>query len=161
VEPTPAVFFDLTAAVASDTAEVLTGNVSVIDPDEGEAFIVMSTIMGTFGPLSIMEDGSWTYTLDTANEVIAALINGKRETDTIIIETFDGTTAEFVITITGVGVDIGGANNVAVVIDTGPGDTGELRYALGDDGPLAQGEIEVSVKRLDDDLDKAAFLFVS
>jgi hypothetical protein len=84
--------------------------------------------------------------------VIAALISGERETDTITIESVDGTTAELVITITGVGGDTGGANKVAVIIDTDPGDTGELRYALDDDGPLAAGRIEVAVKRLDDDL---------
>ena len=31
-------------------------------------------------------------------------------------------------------------------------DTGELRYALGADGPLAAGRLEVAVKRLDDTL---------
>ncbi|MBT1450782.1 VCBS domain-containing protein [Glaciecola sp. XM2] len=151
-EQIPAVFFDLGAAVSSDTTELLTGSVSVIDPNEGEAVIVASTLTGTFGTLSIDEDGAWTYDLDTSNAVIAALISGERETDTFIIESFDGTTAELVITITGVGGLPTGANNVAVIVDTLDSDTGELRYALGDDGPLAQGRVEVSVKRLDDDL---------
>ena len=152
VEPTPAAFFDLTAAVPSDTQEALTGAVSVIDPDEGEAFIIASTLTSTFGTFSIIDDGSWTYNLDTSNQVIAALVSGERETDTITIESVDGTTAELVITITGVGGNTGGANKAAVIIDTNDGDTGELRYALGDNGPLAQGRIEVLVKRLDDDL---------
>ena len=152
VEPTPAVFFNLAGALPSDSTEPLTGMVSVIDPDEGEAFVIESSLTSTFGAFSIVEDGSWTYTLDTNNPVIAALISGERETDTITIESVDGTTAELVITITGVGGDTGGANKVAVIIDTDPGDTGELRYALDDDGPLAAGRIEVAVKRLDDDL---------
>jgi VCBS repeat-containing protein len=158
-EPTPAAFFGLTGAVASDTTEALTGNVSVIDPDDGEAFILVSSMTGTYGSFSILEDGSWAYNLDTANAIIAALKVGERETDTFIIESFDGTTAELVITITGSIVVNTGANNVAVIIDTDDGDTGELRYALGDNGPLAQGKIEVSVKRLDDDLgDGDAFI---
>ncbi|GAA0854762.1 VCBS domain-containing protein [Aliiglaciecola litoralis] len=158
-EPTPAVFFDLTGTLPSDSTEPLIGMVSVIDPDEGEAFIIESSVDSTFGSFSITEDGAWTYTLDTTNSVIAALINGERETDTITIESLDGTTAEVVITITGVGGDTGGANKVAVIIDTDPGDTGELRYALGDDGPLAAGRIEVAIKRLDDSLgDGDAFI---
>ena len=158
-EPTPAVFFDLAGALPSDSTEPLTGVVSVIDPDAGEAFIIESTGNTTFGSFSILEDGSWTYTLDTTNTTIAALISGERETDTITIESVDGTRAELVITITGVGGDTGGANKAAVIIDTDPSDTGELRYALGDDGPLAAGRIEVSVKRLDDDLgDGDAFI---
>ncbi|WP_299074893.1 VCBS domain-containing protein [uncultured Paraglaciecola sp.] len=151
-EPTPAAFFGLTAAVASDTTEALTGKVSVIDPDEGEAFIVESMLTGTFGALSMLEDGSFSYALDSTNPTIAALVVGERETDTFTIESIDGTTAELVITITGSIVVNTGANNVAVIIDTNDGDTGELRYALGSNGPLAQGKIEVSVKRLDDDL---------
>jgi VCBS repeat-containing protein len=148
VEPTPAAFFELAGAVPSDTATV-TGQVSVIDPDEGEALIVESTVVGTYGSLSILEDGSWTYTLDTTNATIAALLVGERETDTLVIESLDGTTAELVITITGTIVVNTGANNVAVIIDT-TDDTGELRYALGDNGPLAQGRVEAKVKRLDD-----------
>jgi VCBS repeat-containing protein len=158
-QPTPAAFFDLTAAIASDATEALTGTVTVVDPDEGEAFIIPASFSSTFGEFAIIDNGAWTYMLDTSNTIIAALVSGERETDTITIESVDGTTAELVITITGVGGDTGGANNVAVIIDTDPSDTGELRYALGDNGPLAQGRITVSVKRLDDELgDGDAFI---
>ena len=151
-EPTEAVFFNLAAAVPSDQVDPLTGTVSVIDPDEGEAFIIPASATTTYGSFSILEDGSWTYTLDTTNDVIAALVVGERETDTVTVESVDGTTAELVITITGTIVIDTGANNVAVIIDTDPGDTGELRYALGDGGPLAAGRVTAKIKRLDDDL---------
>lgn len=151
-EPTPAVFFDLTGTLPSDQVDPLTGVVSVLDPDEGEAFIIPSSATMTYGSFSILEDGSWTYTLDTSNPIIAALLVGERETDTVTIESVDGSTAELAITITGtIAVDTG-ANNVAVIIDTDPGDTGELRYALGDGGPLAAGRVTAKIKRLDDDL---------
>ena len=151
VEPTPAVFFNLTGALPSDSVDPATGMVSVIDPDEGEAFIVPATVSSTYGVFSIAEDGAWTYTLDTDNPVIAALVTGERETDTVTIESVDGTTAEVSITITGVGGETGGANKAAVIIDTDPGDTGELRYAIGGD-PLAAGRVTMKLKRLDDDL---------
>ncbi|MFT2089717.1 VCBS domain-containing protein [Paraglaciecola sp. 2405UD69-4] len=156
-EPSPAVFSELTGAIASDEA-TSTGTVIVADPDEGEAFIVESSLTGTYGTLAILEDGSWTYTLDTNNATIAALIVGERETDTFTIESLDGTTAELTITISGTVVVATGANNVAVIIDT-TDDTGELRYALGDNGPLAAGRVAVKVKRLDDELgDGDAFI---
>ncbi|MCF2947518.1 VCBS domain-containing protein [Paraglaciecola aquimarina] len=153
-EPTPAVFFGLTGAIAGDEA-TSTGAVSVLDPDDGEAFIQPASLTGMYGTLDILDDGSWTYTLDTNNATIAALVVGERETDTFTIESFDGTTAELAITITGTVVVNTGANNVAVIVDTLDSDTGELRYALGDNGPLAAGRIEVKVKRLDDDLGNA------
>jgi VCBS repeat-containing protein len=158
-ESTPAAFFDLTASTPSNATTALTGTVTVVDPDEGEAFIVPASFGSTFGDFAILEDGSWTYLLDTTNSIIAALVSGERETDSITIESLDGTTATLEITITGVGGDSGGANKVAVIIDTDPSDTGELRYALGSDGPLAQGRVTASVKRLDDDLgDGDAFI---
>ena len=157
-EAVPAAFFDLTGALAADATDALTGAVSVIDPNEGEAFIVPALIIGTYGSLSILEDGSWTYTLDSTNATIAALVVGERETDTFTIQSNDDSTAELVITITGTVVVNTGANNVAVVIDTDSGDTGELRYKIGDDG-LAQGKITAKIKRLDDELgDGDAFI---
>lgn len=158
-EPIPAAFFNLTAAMSSNSTEALIGTVNVIDPDEGEAVIIPASFSSTFGQFAIMDNGAWTYLLDTTNSVIAALVSGESETDTITIESFDGTTAELVISITGVGGDTGGANKVAVIIDTLSTDTGELRYALGINGPLAQGRITASVKRLDDELgDGDAFI---
>ena len=88
------------------------------------------------------------------------MVQGDRETDTIPISSVDGTTAELVITINGVGgAAPSGENNVAVIIDTDAGDTGELRYALDADGPLAAGRVELKIKRLDDTLgDGDAFI---
>ncbi|WP_394497230.1 VCBS domain-containing protein [Shewanella sp. ENK2] len=141
-EPTPAAFFDLTGRIASDEATAA-GAVSVLDPDDGEAFIVQTTLMGTYGTLAILEDGSWTYTLDTANATIAALVVGESEIDTFTIESFDGTTAELAITITGTIVVDTGANNVARMADTSLTADAELRLTT---EPLAEGSISTTIK---------------
>jgi VCBS repeat-containing protein len=114
----------------------------------------------TYGTFSILASGAWEYTLDTTNPTIAAMVQGDRETDTIQISSVDGTTAELVITINGVGgAAPSGENNVAVIIDTDASDTGELRYALDAAGPLAAGRLELKIKRLDDSLgDGDAFI---
>lgn len=158
---TPAAFFNLVGATNSDNTEVVTDTVTVIDPDPGEDMLVEQTATTTqYGTFSIQASGTWEYTLDTSNPVIAAMVQGDRETDTIPIESVDGTTAELVITINGVGgAAPSGENNVAVIIDTDAGDTGELRYALDGAGPLAAGRLELKIKRLDDDLgDGDAFI---
>ncbi|QBF81472.1 hypothetical protein EXU30_01250 [Shewanella maritima] len=141
-EPTPAVFFDLTGRIAADEATT-TGLVSVLDPDEGEAFIVQATLMGTYGSLAILEDGSWTYSLNTADPVIAALVVGESEIDTFTIESLDGTTAELIITITGTVVVDTGANNVARMADTTTDADAELRLTT---DPLAEGSISATIK---------------
>jgi VCBS repeat-containing protein len=142
VEPTPAVFFGLTGAIASDEA-TSTGAVSVLDPDDGEASVVDSTLTGTYGDLSILADGSWTYTLDTTDATIAALIVGERETDTFTIESFDGTTAELVVTISGTVVVATGDNKVARMADTTTTADAELRLTT---AALAEGSISTTLK---------------
>ncbi|MCL1068213.1 VCBS domain-containing protein [Shewanella olleyana] len=142
VEPTPAVFFDLTGRIAADEATT-TGLVSVLDPDDGEAFIVQTTLMGTYGTLAILDDGSWTYTLDTADPTIAALVVGESEIDTFTIESYDGTTAELAITITGTVVVATGDNNVARMADTSTDADAELRLTT---DPLAEGSISTTIK---------------
>ncbi|MGB5689046.1 MAG: VCBS domain-containing protein, partial [Woeseiaceae bacterium] len=158
---TPAAFFNLVGAINSDSNDVLMDMVTVIDPDPGEDLLVEQTATTTqFGTFSILPSGTWEYALDTTNPTIAAMVQGDRETDTIPISSVDGTTAELVITINGVGgAAPSGENNVAVIIDTDPGDTGELRYALDAAGPLAAGRLELKIKRLDDTLgDGDAFI---
>ncbi|NNE36058.1 MAG: hypothetical protein HKN13_12525, partial [Rhodothermales bacterium] len=150
---TPAVFFNLVGAINSDSTDVLMDMVTVLDPDPGEDMIVEQTATTTqYGTFSILPSGTWEYTLDTTNPAIAAMVQGDRLEDTIPIASVDGTAADLVITINGVGGTPSGNNNVAVIIDTDPGDTGELRYALGGGGPLAAGRVELKIKRLDDSL---------
>jgi VCBS repeat-containing protein len=141
-ENTPSVFFDLTGRIAGDET-TSTGAVSVLDPDDGEAFILQTTLMGTYGTLEILDDGSWTYTLDTTDATIAALIVGESELDTFTIESFDGTTAELAITITGTVVVATGANNVARMADTSTDADAELRLTT---DPLAEGSISTTIK---------------
>ena len=141
-EPTPAAFFGLTGRIAGDETTA-TGAVSVLDPDEGEASIVASTLIGTYGDLSILADGSWTYILDTTDATIAALVVGESEIDTFTIESFDGTTAELAITITGTVVVATGENNVARMADTSTDADAELRLTT---DPLAEGSISTTIK---------------
>ncbi|MEM8981844.1 MAG: VCBS domain-containing protein [Pseudomonadota bacterium] len=158
---TPAAFFNLVGAVNSDSADVIMDTVTVIDPDPGEDMLVeQANVATTYGTFSILPSGTWEYALDTANATIAALVQGDRVTDTIQISSVDGTTADLVITINGVGgAPSGGSSKVAVIVDTDASDTGELRYALDGAGPLAAGRVELKIKRLDDDLgDGDAFI---
>jgi len=75
---------------------------------------------------------------------------------------YNSSTSEASVESTG---DAGGpgtdGNKIAEIRDTDASDTGELRYALGDDGPLAAGRVELALKRLDDDLgDGDAFITI-
>jgi len=155
----PATFAgDTTGSVDSDATMAITGTVMVTDPDMGEDTLVAQTNAAlTYGSFTIGADGMWSYLVDGTNADVQALTTGNTLTDEASFTSADGTAGTVTITINGVAA--AGPNQFAVIMDTDATDTGELRYALGGDGPLAAGRVEAKVKRLDDNLgDADAFI---
>ena len=75
-ENTPAEFEGLTASTTNTVTGDLTGTINVIDDDAGEnAVTAVSGLMTTYGMFSIESTGAWSYTLDTANPSVAALVD--------------------------------------------------------------------------------------
>ncbi|MEO9944371.1 VCBS domain-containing protein [Paraglaciecola sp.] len=164
--PIAASFFGLTGTMNSDETS-LTGDVVIVDANEGEAYIVESTITGDYGTLAILEDGSWTYTLNTDDETISVLEKGNFVLETVTIESVDGTTADLVITVVGTLVvdtgdasglgtsnnqyanvtDVAGTSDDAIATVDGitatiqADDTGELRIDLGSDNTIEIGRM--------------------
>jgi hypothetical protein len=65
---TPAAFFNLVGAVNSDSAEPITGTITVIDADPGEAVLLEEINSATtYGSITVMSSGAWEYTLDTTD----------------------------------------------------------------------------------------------
>ncbi len=105
-----------TGAVTEDGASTLTtsGNLSVTDSDSGEADFTAATVTGTYGSLTIDASGSWSYDADNSQTVIQALGSGDTLTETLSVQTADGTTQNIVIT-------INGTNDTAVISGTTTG----------------------------------------
>lgn len=142
----PATFTGLTANVANNVTEDLTGTVKISDDDAGEDMAEVQTdVATTFGTFSISETGAWTYTLYTANATIASLVDENDSvTDTIAIASIDGTAAELVITITGAPNQSGAPTKAAKITDNMTDDAGELRYKLSTSDIIPAGKISVS-----------------
>ncbi|MGB5353306.1 MAG: VCBS domain-containing protein, partial [Woeseia sp.] len=141
---TPAAFFNLTGFISSDSTEVLMDTVTVVDPDPGEDLIVEQTAtMTQYGTFSILSSGTWEYTLDTTHPTIAGLGSGESVIDTIVIASLDGTTATLEITIRAPVVVPSGLQ-AAVIRDSDPSDTGELRYDI---TAQLSGRLEVTYDR--------------
>ncbi len=146
----PATFSGLTASVANNVSEDLTGVIVINDDDPGEDMAEVQTgVATTFGVFSIEASGAWTYTLDTSNATISSLVDETDSvTDTVAIASVDGTTAELVITIFGAPTTGGGEPTLAAKItDSMTDDAGELRYKL--DSAVAQGKLTVSFLKED------------
>ncbi len=114
-----------TGTVTEDRALVASGVLTVTDVDAGEAAFVAGTLAGTYGSATLAADGTWTYTLDTGAADLATLNSGQTLTDTIVVQSLDGTTATLSITINGLDEALGGPAIYGTVVgDAITGTTG-------------------------------------
>ena len=97
---------DVSGTVEEDTTLTFSGSLSVTDDDAGEAEFVLGTMLpGTHGTLDIATNGDWTYTLDNASAAVQQLGPNDDLTDTITVQTVDGTTQNIDILIEGINDD--------------------------------------------------------
>ncbi|MER2490728.1 chondroitinase-B domain-containing protein [Catenovulum sediminis] len=110
----PASISGLEKTITNTQSDEVEGEIYIhdADSDDEEAAIAQTDITTTYGTFSINAEGEWTYELDTTESSVAALASASETlTDKITVSSVDGTTAELVITITGVD---------PVVVDTTP-----------------------------------------
>ncbi len=90
-----------TAAITeSNAVQSASGTLTATDPDSAAAFVAQTNVAGSngYGVFSINAAGAWTYTMGSAhNEFVA----GTDYTDSITVETADGTTQLITVTMTG------------------------------------------------------------
>ena len=95
-----------------------TGTLMVTDTDSGEASFTAATVTGSYGSLTIDASGSWSYEADNGQTAIQSLGSGDTLTETLSIQSVDGTTQNIVIT-------INGTNDAAVISGTTTGSLNE------------------------------------
>ncbi|WP_434567591.1 VCBS domain-containing protein [Vibrio chagasii] len=103
----PATFSgDSTGQAKEDTHTQTSGTLSVTDPDGTQGFIAVQGGVGIvgskgYGHAHIDSNGHWTYNLYNNHAVVQQLAEGQTETETITVQSADGTKHNVVITITG------------------------------------------------------------
>ncbi len=114
------------------------GQLSVTDMDGNEAAFNSATLTGTYGDLTIVLNGSWSYTADNSQADIQALPEGDTVTETFSVQTMDGTIHQITLTLQGVndGAVIGGVDTAAITEDAAATlvATGSLTIADADTG---------------------------
>ncbi len=120
-----------TGAVIEDELTVVTGSVVVRDADAGQSTFVASLtpIAGAYGALTITAAGVWSYVLDNGNAAVQALDRTVSLTDTINVETADGTVHAITITIGG--IEEAPAGSAMPIYGTASGET--INGTAGDD----------------------------
>ena len=113
---------DATGDVTEDadaTTLTTSGSLSLTDVDTTDTTtFTAATVEGTYGEITIDENGDWSYAADNTQDAIQALDDGEFLTDTITVTTSDGVEQEIVITINGV-------DDLSVVAGDAAGDVTE------------------------------------
>ena len=115
------------ASVTEDDAATLTvsGKLDITDVDTGEAVFSAETVSGTYGSLTIDADGNWSYEADNTQSAIQTLGDGDSLTDTVTVQSVDGTSKDIIVTINGINdaavstqVDLGNTNEDTAIVIT-------------------------------------------
>ncbi|MFC3175502.1 VCBS domain-containing protein [Novosphingobium bradum] len=98
-------------AVAEDSTALVTGQLAASDPDAGEArFAAPASLAGTYGSFAFdAASGAWTYALDNARAATQALAAGQTVTETLAVQSFDGSAAQAIT------VAVSGSNDAALI----------------------------------------------
>ena len=93
----------ISGAVTEDSSAILStnGTLTINDPDANEAGFIADSFTGSYGSLTIDANGSWNYSADNTQAAIQALGDGDNLSDTLTVQSQDGTTHNIVVTITG------------------------------------------------------------
>jgi len=108
-----------TGDVTEDGTLTASGLLTISDADAGQSvFQAATNVAGSYGSLDILADGNWTYSLTNTDPAVQGLAAGATLTDTIAVQSFDGTSQDIVVTITG-------TNDVPVIGGVSTGDVTE------------------------------------
>jgi VCBS repeat-containing protein len=118
----PAVISGPSGSVTEDGRLTATGQLTVTDPDTGEASFRTDPVAGLYGNLAITDAGAWTYTLNNGLPAVQALNTGQSLIDQLTVRSFDGSFASLQITINGVNDAITGTGNGGIVNGTSGND---------------------------------------
>ena len=137
-ENTPALISgDKTGSITEDTQSIASGELTIIDPDEGEAgFIAQTSIAGDYGSLTINATGQWTHYLDHQLPTVQLLSPTDMLTDSFSISAIDGTQSLITITIHGADdiPQVAGTFQGTLALDNPSTVSGELTISGGDSG---------------------------
>ena len=133
------------AGAAMEDGDAITGSTGGADED-GDALTYAVSGDGTYGSLTVADDGTWTYTVDNSNDAVQALAEGATLTDTATItvsDPEDSVEATVTITITGVNDDPTGSDGAgAVTAGTDMAAMGDVMAADIDEGDTHTFEVE-------------------
>ncbi|MBT8169459.1 VCBS domain-containing protein, partial [Falsiruegeria litorea] len=90
-----------TGSTIEDTKTSVSGDLTVVDPDPGEAAFVSHSYTLGHGVLAIDSAGHWTFNLDNNSAAVQSLAVGEVIHEMVAVQTVDGTSHSISLTISG------------------------------------------------------------
>ena len=93
-----------TGSVIEDNPATASGTLTISDSDDNQSSFNVATVTGTYGTLTIGAHGVWQYSLSTSGasgDKVQALPDGQKVTDTLQVQSVDGTVHNISIGVTG------------------------------------------------------------
>ncbi|MGF1722381.1 VCBS domain-containing protein, partial [Vibrio kyushuensis] len=130
----PATVSDGTGEVVEDSAEqsVATGKLSIVDVDDGEAFVQPTSVTNDYGTFTIDAEGNWSFTINNESEFVQVLPEGEEIPLSFEVTSFDGTDTGTI------SVVVKGTNDSATVGD----DSGRVKEDI-DGKQVAEGQLSI------------------
>ncbi|MFO0121190.1 MAG: Ig-like domain-containing protein, partial [Inhella sp.] len=115
-------------ATVEDSTTSASGQLTIVDPDTGEAvFVPQTNVAGAHGTFSVTAAGLWTYTLNNADPAVQALGAGQAlPAETFTVTSADGSSITVTVSITGTNDAPVAADATASATEGGPVVTGAV-----------------------------------
>ena len=140
-----------TGLVTEDGVLTASGSLSVSDADSGQSVfapVEASALIGSYGTWNFnSSSGAWSYLLDNNNASVEALSTGSSLTDSLTVQSFDGSDSEIItVTINGASylASISGTNTGLVTEDGVLTASGSLSVSDADSGQSVFAPVEAS-----------------
>ncbi|WP_343074327.1 VCBS domain-containing protein, partial [Chitinivorax tropicus] len=88
-------------SVTEDTTLLSTGQLTLTDPDAGQAAFQPATLTGQYGTLTLDATGKWSYALDNASAQVQALSGTDQRTETFTVSSVDGSQHTLTVQVNG------------------------------------------------------------
>ena len=93
---------DMSGSAIEDDVLAISGVLSIVDPDSGEAnFTAQTLTQGSYGTFTLNAAGQWSYALANELPIVQALTAEQNITDSFTVRSADNTSAQVIVTIMG------------------------------------------------------------
>ncbi|EGU38667.1 VCBS domain-containing protein [Vibrio scophthalmi] len=112
--------------VIEDQKAMLSGALSIHDPDAGQDSFIAHQYQGQFGHLDFHKDGTWHYVLDNSKLEVQQLGGSENHHDVFTIQSVDGTTHT-------INIEVSGTNDTPTIHSQS--------HSLSEDGAMLSGQM--------------------